>query len=100
MKCKLIVFDLDGVLVDARELHYQALNRALLTIDSKYVINREEHLSSYDGRPTRVKLSMLTERKGLPEDEHNLVWQRKQEATLELIDEMKPDQEKYVCSRF
>ena len=29
----LIIFDLDGVLVDARELHYEALNRALATID-------------------------------------------------------------------
>ena len=30
---KLIIFDLDGVLVDARELHYTALNKALESID-------------------------------------------------------------------
>ena len=28
---KLIIFDLDGVLVNARELHYDALNRILAT---------------------------------------------------------------------
>ena len=30
---KLIIFDLDGVLVDAKEIHYQALNTALSNID-------------------------------------------------------------------
>ena len=58
---KLIIFDLDGVLVDARELHYDALNRALGSIDEKYVISREEHLSTYDGLSTTKKLNMLTQ---------------------------------------
>ena len=48
---KLIIFDLDGVLVDAKEIHYNALNTALRNIDEKYVIQREEHLSMYDGKP-------------------------------------------------
>ena len=56
---KLIIFDLDGVLVDARELHYEALNKALLSLDAKYVIKRDEHLSSYDGLPTTKKLEKL-----------------------------------------
>ena len=49
---KLVVFDLDGVLVEARDIHYEALNRALANVDEKYVIGREEHLSSYDGLST------------------------------------------------
>lgn len=49
---KLIIFDLDGVLVEARDIHYEALNRALMSIDARYLITREEHLSSYDGLPT------------------------------------------------
>ena len=57
---KLIIFDLDGVLVDARELHYNALNKALEAIDKKYVIDREEHLSTYDGLSTKKKLNLLT----------------------------------------
>lgn len=50
---KLIVFDLDGVLVDARDLHYDAMNLALAEIASDCVISRDEHLSTYDGLPTR-----------------------------------------------
>ncbi|MFX0072070.1 MAG: HAD-IA family hydrolase [Candidatus Hermodarchaeota archaeon] len=84
---KLIIFDLDGVLVDARELHYEALNRALNSIDKKYVITRAEHLSTYDGLPTTKKLNMLTKNKGLPKDLHDEVWQKKQEMTLKIIDE-------------
>ena len=49
---KLIIFDLDGVLIESRELHYQSLNDALTSIDSKYVITRDEHLSFYDGLNT------------------------------------------------
>ena len=43
---QLIIFDLDGVLVDARELHYEALNKALRALDEKYVISREVHFST------------------------------------------------------
>ena len=38
---KLVIFDLDGVLVDARELHYEALNLALSSVDEKYIISRD-----------------------------------------------------------
>tara|TARA_R100000008_G_scaffold17073_1_gene8465 strand:+ start:5426 stop:6799 length:1374 start_codon:yes stop_codon:yes gene_type:complete len=83
---KLIIFDLDGVLVDARELHYKALNKALGSIDKKYVIQRDEHLSTYDGLSTTKKLNMLTNKKGLPKELHNSVWKLKQEMTKELLD--------------
>ena len=82
---KLIIFDLDGVLIDSRELHYDALNKALEKIDAKYVISREEHLSLYDGLSTTKKLKMLTEKKGLPTSVYDKVWQDKQEATFNLI---------------
>ena len=83
---KLIIFDLDGVLVDARELHYKALNKALSSIDEKYVIQRDEHLSTYDGLSTIKKLNMLTKNKGLSKKLHNSVWGLKQEMTLKIID--------------
>ena len=84
---KLIIFDLDGVLVDARELHYEALNRALKSIGEEYVIKREEHLSTYDGLPTNKKLNMLSKKKGLPKELHDEVWKLKQEMTRKIIDE-------------
>lgn len=54
----LIVFDLDGVLVDTREAHYQALNKAL--VEFGYLpIQRRDHLARFDGLPTSTKLELL-----------------------------------------
>lgn len=91
---KLVVFDLDGVLVDARELHYDALNLALGSIDTRYVISRDEHLLLYDGLPTNTKLNRLTQEKGLPESEHKRVWALKQDMTRTLIDKFTYDEQK------
>lgn len=63
---KLVIFDLDGVLIDSRDMHYEALNHALSNVDRKYAIDREEHLSIYDGLPTSRKLNLLTEEKDYP----------------------------------
>jgi len=82
---KLVIFDLDGVLIDSRELHYDALNDALRKVDEKYVISREEHLSVFDGLNTTKKLELLSERKGLPREYYNQIWQDKQKATFHLI---------------
>ena len=81
---KAIIFDLDGVLVDARELHYEALNRALARYDC--TITRDEHLSTYDGLPTRKKLQLLSENKRLSPDVYDDVWKDKQFQTREIID--------------
>jgi len=89
---KLVIFDLDGVLVDARELHYEALNKALSSIDEKYVIQRDEHLSTYDGLSTTKKLNMLTKNKGLSTELHNSVWRLKQDMTIKIIDGFSVDE--------
>ena len=81
---KLVIFDLDGVIIDSRELHFIALNKALYKIGEQFVITKEEHLSIYDGLNTTRKLQMLSESKGLPTDKFNQVWQDKQKATFEL----------------
>tara|TARA_Y100000114_G_scaffold70835_1_gene64781 strand:- start:5887 stop:7269 length:1383 start_codon:yes stop_codon:yes gene_type:complete len=88
---KLIIFDLDGVLVESKELHYIALNKALHEIGEKYIINKEEHLCLYDGLTTNQKLKKLKTEKGLPEKYFNEVWQLKQKQTLNEIDKYKPD---------
>jgi len=85
---KLIIFDLDGVLVEAKGIHFDALNRAL----GKYAIDWNEHLSTYDGLKTTQKLQMLTERKGLPESSHESVWEAKQYWTLQMLKELQPNQ--------
>ena len=90
---KLVIFDLDGVLIDSREMHYESLNRALGNVSWDYVISREEHLSLYDGLPTSRKLAMLTEKKGLPVDKHQKIWEDKQKETLELFSDLEHDYE-------
>ena len=85
-KIKLIIFDLDGVLVEAKNIHYEALNEAL---GDKYTISWNEHLSTYDGLKTVQKLDMLTEQKGLPQNTHRDVWERKQKITLEKLGNLK-----------
>lgn len=84
---KLIIFDMDGVLVDARDLHYDALNRALAKIGEEYVISKEEHLSTYDGISTTKKLNLLTENKKLPKESHEEVWKLKQDFTHKIVSE-------------
>ena len=83
----LVIFDLDGVLIESRDVHYDSLNIALSRIDPKYVISRDEHLSMYDGLGTTTKLKMLSQNKGLPESNHQQVWEDKQEATLKILSE-------------
>jgi beta-phosphoglucomutase len=80
---KAVVFDMDGVLIDAREWHYEALNRALALLG--YEITRYEHLSTYDGLPTKQKLQMLTVEHGLPVELHAFMNSLKQQYTLEFV---------------
>ena len=77
---KLVTFDLDGVLLDSREMHYQTLNKALEIYAPQYVIEREDHLRNFDGHPTTKKLEMLTER-GLDVSLHTKIFEEKQELT-------------------
>jgi beta-phosphoglucomutase-like phosphatase (HAD superfamily)/dTDP-glucose pyrophosphorylase len=84
MTTKLVIFDLDGVLIDSKDYHYDALNQAL---GSEYAISREEHVSIYDGLPTKAKLELLTKNKGLPVDQYDTIWRDKQEATLKIFNE-------------
>ncbi|MDR2906228.1 MAG: HAD family phosphatase [Helicobacteraceae bacterium] len=82
-KIKAILFDMDGVLIEAKDWHYESLNKALALFG--YEITRSEHLSSYDGLPTKIKLQKLTAEKGLPEKLHNFINEMKQQYTVEII---------------
>ena len=85
----LILFDLDGVLVEAKEIHYDALNEALREVGKEFVITHQEHLSIYDGLKTRSKLELLSSSKGLNVKHHNKIWERKQKITSEKIKSLK-----------
>lgn len=82
-KIKAVIFDMDGVLIDAKEWHYEALNRALALFG--YSISRYDHLVTYDGLPTRRKLEMLSLEFGLPISLHDFLNELKQLYTMEII---------------
>jgi len=91
---KFIIFDLDGVLVEAKNIHFEALNEAL---GKKYEISWNEHLSKYDGLKTNQKLEMLTQDKGLPVALYKQVWDEKQRLTLHKLKNLQPDTQLMVC---
>lgn len=81
MNIQCVLFDLDGVLVDACEWHYVALNNALQKVVG-FQISKEDHISKYNGLPTSVKLKML----GIDSDTAALVEVVKQSNTLDIIE--------------
>ncbi len=83
---KLVIFDLDGVLVDACEWHRVALNRALKEV-CNYEISLEEHYKNYNGIPTKVKLNKLLENRLIKDSNFVLIEELKQRYTIELINE-------------
>ena len=84
MLIRAVFFDLDGVLIDACDWHYYALNAALKKI-ANVEIKRDEHATTFNGLPTRKKLRILTEQGRIPGDCHDNVWGEKQRLTEEVI---------------
>lgn len=82
---KLIISDFDGCLLDIKDIHFEALNRALKTIDEKFVITPEEHFEFFDGLSTKKKLEMLAKRKDFPLNKAKEVNELKQLHTCELL---------------
>ena len=77
---------MDGVLIDAKDWHYEALNKALKLFGME--INRYDHLTTFDGLPTKVKLQILSKRYFLPESLHPFINRIKQQYTIELIHQL------------
>jgi HAD superfamily hydrolase (TIGR01509 family) len=88
-----IIFDLDGVLVDSKELHYDALNLALRSVNEKYYITRQEQAETFEGMTTRSKLDILTYTRGLPKELHEYVWNLKQQYSAAMFEDLPIDEE-------
>lgn len=75
-----VLFDLDGVLVDACDWHYKALNKALVDL-GHLPINETDHINTFNGLPTKVKLHMLN----VPSNEIDEINSLKQKHTIDII---------------
>lgn len=82
MAINAVLFDMDGVLVDACEWHREALNEALIIHDHK-PISIEDHYKTYNGLPTKRKLRLL----GIDEREIDIIEKNKQRITMEIVNE-------------
>ena len=80
---KAVIFDMDGVLIEAKEWHYEALNRALRLFG--FEISRHDHLTTFDGLPTKRKLQMLSSVDNLPVRLHDFINDMKQRYTMEIV---------------
>ena len=76
-----ILYDLDGVLVDACEIHYEAFNKALMHVCG-FKISRREHESTFNGLPTNTKLEILKKQGRVDDDVFQSVADIKQNCTL------------------
>lgn len=92
---KAIIFDLDGVLIDATQWHFEALNDALKLFG--FEISPEEHSSTYNGLPTSEKLKMLSLQKGLPLGLHEIIRSMKRKFTDDKVLQLcRPSHEKQI----
>tara|TARA_E500000178_G_scaffold327159_1_gene355994 strand:+ start:1319 stop:2704 length:1386 start_codon:yes stop_codon:yes gene_type:complete len=84
MKIKGLIFDLDGVLVDTKKIHFDALNIALRSIKFDE-ISFKDHINIYDGLPTLEKLKVLSNKKGLKSKFFHKIQKIKQTETQRLL---------------
>lgn len=87
MSLRLVIFDMDGVLVEACEWHRVALNEALQEV-AGWEIPIEEHYTTFNGLPTKTKLNLLVEAGTLTPEQSPLVNELKQAKTVEIIERL------------
>ena len=84
MQIKGLIFDLDGVLVDTKKIHFDALNIALKFVKFEQ-ISFKDHVNIYDGLPTLEKLKILSKKKGLKIEFFPKIQKIKQIETQKLL---------------
>jgi len=83
---KAIIFDLDGVLVDARTLHFEAFRQAFELFCPPHTLSWKQHEELYDGLSTRQKLQKMIESTIMSEETATKVSSEKQKLTNILIE--------------
>ena len=81
---KLCIFDVDGVLVNSRELHYPATAAALADYGCAYSRDEDEAFGTI---PTREKLHLLAEYDRISFDDIESIWQLKDEYACQYFDD-------------
>ena len=82
-KIKCVLFDLDGVLLDALEWHFAAFNEAIQHFGVS--LDRTEHENVFNGLSTKQKLKILSDKGYIPSRLHSTINIMKQSFTKEKI---------------
>ncbi|MEW6994796.1 HAD family hydrolase [Colwelliaceae bacterium MEBiC 14330] len=85
-KIKAVIFDMDGVLIDAKDWHFDALNKALAIFGIK--ISHMDHLTTFDGLSTSQKLKLLSKLYSLPTELHSFINEMKQQYTMDITNQL------------
>ena len=81
-KVQAVLFDMDGVLIDARDWHFEALNEALKPFG--FQISQQDHIDRFNGLSTDSKLKILSNEYGFPFSLHDAVNKIKQDRTIRI----------------
>lgn len=81
-----VLFDMDGVLIDACELHKESLNMALIK-NGYSPISESDHKSIYNGLPTRIKLKTLNSLGVVKQNDNENIFAAKQNILISIIEE-------------
>lgn len=83
-KTRAVLFDLDGVLVDAPQWHREAFDEALKLVHAA-PLTQEEHEKTFNGLSTKKKLEILVREGRVHRNSVKAVENMKQKLTTELI---------------
>tara|TARA_B110000305_G_C19442463_1_gene642758 strand:+ start:879 stop:2240 length:1362 start_codon:yes stop_codon:yes gene_type:complete len=81
---KAIIFDLDGVLVNTKSIHFDSLNISLKKFGFD-AISLDDHAKVFDGLPTKEKLLILNKKKKLPKKFFLKIAKYKQKITENIL---------------
>jgi HAD superfamily hydrolase (TIGR01509 family) len=86
MSIKLIIFDLDGVICDTPDMHFETFSKAY-KMHTGNKITKKEHDIDFNGRSTKTKLNLLKQRDNLNDDQCNKIWAQKQLLTQDYVND-------------
>lgn len=89
MALKYFLFDLDGVLIDACDWHFECLNMAMEQVVG-FSISRQDHETKFNGLPSQTKLKML----GVMPHHREMICAEKRRFIQNKIDMYQQDQSK------
>jgi len=93
MRTKAVLFDVDGVLIDAADWHFEAFNRALAPFGRP--ISTDEHRNEFLGFTSAQKLARLVQRGRIAAKDTAAILELKRDHTIEILRERcRPDGER------